>query len=73
MQTESNGRIPVTEYDTNNEAQPLPLNERIRQKIATVRWKELITTAIIVVDLFLLYASISLIGVFFPAEVGRYV
>jgi hypothetical protein len=30
----------------------------------------MITASIIVLDLFLLYASISLIGVFFPAEVS---
>ena len=69
MQTESNGLMSV--MDTNNaEVRPLPLKERIRQKITTVRWKELVTTAIIVMDLFLLYASISLIGVFFSAEVS---
>lgn len=72
-QAESDGLIQVV--DTNNEeVQSLPLKERIRQKIATVRWKALVTTAIIVVDLFLLYASISLIGVFFSAEVsGGYI
>ena len=72
MQTDINGLIPVAEYDGTNKlnvAQSLPLNERMRQKIATVRWKELVTTTIIILDLFLLYASISLIGVFFPAEV----
>ena len=40
------------------------------RKIASVRWKEMITASIIVLDLFLLYASISLIGVFFPTEVS---
>lgn len=64
--TESNDLILVTERDSNHKT---PLNERIRKNIAIVRWKEVVTTAIIVVDLFLLYVSISLIGVFFPAEV----
>ena len=45
--------------------------QRIRRKIVTVRWRELITASIIVLDLFLLNASISLIGVFFPTEVSR--
>ena len=40
------------------------------RRIASVRWKEMITASIIVLDLFLLYASISLIGVFFPTEVS---
>ena len=69
MQTESNILTPVAEYDTNNEARSLALKERIGQKIAKVKWKEIVTTAIVVVCLFLLYASISLIGAFFPAEV----
>ena len=69
MQTESDGLILVTDIN-NAEFRSLPLKERVRQKITTVRWKELVTTAIIVLDLFLLYASISLIGVFFPAEVS---
>ena len=47
------------------------LRERICQKLATVRWRALITTCVILVDYFLLNASISLIGVFYPAEVSN--
>jgi hypothetical protein len=36
------------------------------------RWREMVTAAIIVVDFFFLYSTISLIGVFFPAEVSKY-
>ncbi len=35
------------------------------------RWREMVTAAIIVVDFFFLYSTISLIGVFFPAEVSE--
>ena len=63
-----------------NVAEPMPLNDqqspsessnsKFPKKAASpLRWKELITAAFIVVDYFLLYSSISLIGVFFPAEV----
>ena len=66
--------------DTNS-AELLPLNgqqsssELVNPKLPpksatqTWRWREMITAAFIVVDYFLLYSSISLIGVFFPAEV----
>ena len=35
------------------------------------RWREMITAAFIVVDFFFLYSSISLMAVFFPAEVCK--
>ena len=59
--------------DRSAESQDLPsvpLNKRLREKIAAVKWREFLTTSIIVVDLFLLYMSISQIGVFFPTEVS---
>ena len=52
-------------------AQP-KLHQRLWRNIAAVRWRELVTASIIVLDLFLLCASISLIGVFFPTEVSQY-
>lgn len=57
--------------DTDNDSSnpPLLLSKRIREKIAAVRWRAFITTTIIFLGYFLLNASISLIGVFYPAEV----
>ena len=51
-------------------AQP-KLHRRIWRKIAAMRWRETVTASIIVMNMFLLCASISLIGVFFPAEVSQ--
>ena len=72
-QEKSTELIPLSDQEVQND-QPAPrntLHRRIWRKIVTVRWRELITASIIVLDLFLLYASISLIGVFFPTEVSR--
>ena len=61
--------IPLSEVPDQSVPPHSALHRRIWRKIATVRWREMITASIIVLDLFLLYASILLIGVFFPAEV----
>lgn len=47
----------------------IPLRQKILRAIATARWRDMMTIAIIVVDFYFLYSSFSLIGVFFPAEV----
>ena len=47
-------------------------NATLSPKSASVsnwKWREMISAAFIVVDFFFLYSTISLIGVFFPAEV----
>ena len=62
--------IPVAADDSASTPQSLPLRKRIAQKIATVRWNVFFTTATMLLDYFLLNASISLIAVFFPAEVS---
>ena len=63
--------IPVAADDSASTPQSLPLRKlRIGQKIATVRWNILFTTATMFFDYFLLNASMSLIAVFFPAEVS---
>ena len=70
----------MTKDDTNttelmplNDQQSLPEspNTKLPKKPASHpwRWREMITAAFIVIDYFLLYSSMSLIGVFFPAEV----
>ena len=40
------------------------------RKFSAVNWKNVLTIFITVVDYFLVYASISLIGAFFPTKVG---
>ena len=72
------------EYDASNEHKPLltQSNETARrsegkvhgaavlyQKLAGVNWRNVLTIIIAVVDYFLVYSSISLIGTFFPTEV----
>lgn len=64
-----NGDKKDKDHSTPGVAQPA-LYQRVWRKIAAVRWREMVTASIIVIDLFLLYASISLIGVFFPTEVS---
>ena len=66
MKTESTDLLPVVD-ETSNPS--IPLRQKICQKIISVRWRDVITTAIIAIDFFVLYASLSLIAVFFPAEV----
>ena len=73
---ESTELVPVNERKDRDQsasakrAQP-KLHRRIWRKIASVRWREVVTASIIVMDMFLLSASISLIGVFFPTEVSQ--
>ena len=59
--------IPLNDQQSPSE----PANPKLPSKLAqqTWRWREMVTVAFIVIDYFLLYSSISLIGVFFPAEV----
>ena len=45
------------------------LQQRIWRRVVAVRWREIVTASIIMMNLFLIYASISLIGIFFPTEV----
>ena len=49
---------------------PIPLRKRILGIIATARWRSVIIVVITVVNFFVVYSSFSLIGVFFPQEVG---
>ena len=43
--------------------------DALYKKVTAVNWRNVITIIIAVVDYFLVYASISLIGTFFPTEV----
>ena len=72
---ESTELVPVNERKDRDQsasarAQP-KLHRRIWRKIAAVRWRDVVTASIIVMDMFLLSASVSLIGVFFPSEVSQ--
>ena len=70
MEAESTINLkPVVEESDDSSTPPLPLRQRISQKLAKVRWRAFFTTSIIVIILFIMNSSISLIGVFFPAEV----
>ena len=71
--TESTGLLPNRDQGREDHSTPCTQSadqQIIRRRVASVRWRAMITAAIIVLDLFLLYASISLIGVFFPTEVS---
>lgn len=74
---ESTELVPINERKDGDRSASAPsaqrpkLHRRIWRKIAAMRWKEIVTGSIIVMDMFLLCASISLIGVFFPTEVSR--
>ena len=60
-------RLPDAQQPPSPESNPA-----LSPKSASVsnwRWREMISAAFIVVDFFFLYSTISLIGVFFPAEV----
>ena len=39
------------------------------QKLAVVEWRKVVIVFVIIVDYFLIYSSISLIGAFFPIKV----
>ena len=45
------------------------LHQGIWRRIVAMRWREIVTASIIMMNLFLICASISLIGIFFPTEV----
>ena len=61
--------IPVTDNDSSDHPS-IPLHERLRKKIAVVRWKAFFIALMILIDNFLLLCSISLISVFYPIEVN---
>ena len=42
------------------------------QKLSAVRWKKVLTLVVVVVDFFLINASLSLIGAFFTTKVYSY-
>ena len=71
---------PVEDFDPSNEHKPLlsqscesPDGGRgsvtLYGKVAAINWRNAVTVIVAVVDYFLVYASISLIGTFFPTEV----
>ena len=71
---------PVEDFDPSNEHKPLlsqscesPDGEHgsvtLYGKVAAINWRNAVTVIVAVVDYFLVYASISLIGTFFPTEV----
>ena len=71
------------EYDASDEHKPLltqsdgeavqlkegQLGDALYKKLAGIKWRNVLTIIIAVVDYFLVYSSISLIGTFFPTEV----
>lgn len=61
--------VPLNNQQSPNESENVQSPERAASLCQRWRWREMTTAAFIVVDYFLLYSSISLIGVFFPAEV----
>ena len=62
---------PVMEDKLSPASTPsLSLCERVRKKIAAMRWMAFITTCLVFVFFILFNSSISLIGVFFPIEVS---
>ena len=67
MLSDSTELKPVAEESL---APSIPTRLKLRQRIATARWREMITIVVTVVDFFFVYASFSLIAVFFPAEVN---
>lgn len=67
------------EYDASDEHKPLltqsdelkegQVGGALYRKLAGINWRNVLTIIIAVVDYFLVYSSISLIGTFFPTEV----
>ena len=77
-------RPPDEKYDILNEHRPLLIQNNetlvrdeghsgtgLYRKLARVNWRNVLTITVAVVDYFLVYSSISLIGTFFPTEVIR--
>ena len=63
----STEEVPLNDQLSPDESlNPKPPSKLVQQ---TWRWREMITAAFVIVDYFLLYSSISLMGVFFPIEV----
>lgn len=68
---------PEEDFDPSNEHKPLLTQScenpdravTLYEKVAAVNWRNAVTVIVAVVDYFLVYASISLIGTFFPTEV----
>ena len=73
---------PEEDFDPSDEHKPLlsqsyepPSDKRssvidaLYIKVTAVNWRNVITIIVAVVDYFLVYASISLVGTFFPTEV----
>lgn len=68
MGSESTELTPVIDETAPDSAPSIPLRQGTR-RIITARWRDIITVVIIVIDFYFVYASFSLISVFFPAEV----
>lgn len=71
-QAESTELTSINDEKDRDSSQSRTTNREIWRKIAAVRWREIVIASIIVMDLFLLNASISLIGVFFPNKVSKF-
>ena len=78
-----NNWSPEDELDASNVHKPLLTqsyeatdgggrSSAVYRKIPAVNWKNVITIAVTVVDYLFVYASISLIGTFFPTEVNQH-
>ena len=78
-----NNWSPEDELDASNVHKPLLTQSyeapdgggrgsAVYRRISAVNWKNIITIAVTVVDYLFVYASISLIGTFFPTEVNQH-
>ena len=67
--------LPLPESDVeqspSSETSPTPLPKPTTAILLSWRWREIVTAAFIIVEFFFVTSTVSLIGVFFPAEVCR--
>ena len=64
--------VPDVQQSPSSETESIPPNPVCTTlPRSNWRWREMITAAVIVVDFFFIYSTVSLIGVFFPAQVSK--
>ena len=60
---------PSNEHKALLEQSDVQAHQLVYRKLSTVHWRNVLSISVTVIDYFLVYASISLIGAFFPTKV----
>ena len=62
---------PLQRQSDSDQPTPVPLRQRVRDKICAVDWKKVVVVIIVTFGNFLVFASISLIATFYPTTVSK--